>query len=160
MKQAWHVRQVWGALWFVAGVMVATTLTAAAGSMTVATGQAQVKGSTQTVLTDAQGMTLYYSTQDGTQQAKCTGQCAQYWPPLVLKSGDPSGPASVADHLSVFDGANGRQVAYNGHPLYTFARDQKAGQANGEGVAHHWHVATPDMKPAGSTGASSGKSSW
>ena len=50
------------------------------------------------------------------------------------------------------------QVTYNHHPLYTFAKDKKAGQTNGEGVnafGAEWYV----ISPAGSKidkGSSSG----
>ncbi len=58
------------------------------------------------------------------------------------------------------------QVTYKGMPLYTFARDQAPGEANGEGVKDvgTWSAVTPssgegDAKPAPSTGSSSSSSS-
>lgn len=161
MKHIHPAQRLIATLWFSLVLMAASTLGAGAAAMTVETGQAQVKGSTETVLTDSHGMTLYYSTKDGAQQAKCTGKCAKYWPPLLLSAGNPTGPDSIKTDLGVFDGANGRQVTYKGHPLYTFVRDQKPGEANGDGVADHWHVATHSTKAAGSNSqGSSGQSSW
>ena len=140
---------------------LAGALSAAAAATTVETGQAQVKGSTETVLTNGHGMTLYYSTHDGAKHDKCTGKCAKYWPALLLSSGNPTGPDSIQSDLGVFDGANGRQVTYKGHPLYTFVRDQKPGEAKGEGVAGHWHVATPSLQAIGSGNpGKSTQSSW
>jgi predicted lipoprotein with Yx(FWY)xxD motif len=43
--------------------------------------------------------------------------------------------------------ADGRlQVTYNHHPLYTFAKDTKTGQTNGEGLnafGAEWYVLSP-----------------
>ncbi|HYW76342.1 MAG TPA: hypothetical protein VFA48_06915 [Gammaproteobacteria bacterium] len=161
MKRIQPAQRLIAALWFSLVLIAAATLGASAAAMTVGTSQAQVKGSTETVLTDSHGMTLYYSTQDGAQQAKCTGKCAKYWPPLLLSAGKPTGPDSIQSDLGVFDGADGRQVTYKGHPLYTFVHDQKPGEDKGEGVAGHWHVATPSTKAIGSGNqGSSAQSSW
>lgn len=146
--------------WLAAALLGAGTLMATAAAMTVQTARVKVKGQTETVLTNGHGMTLYYSAHDPAGHAKCTGKCAKYWPPLVLKSGKPTGPSDIAGHLSVIKGADGRQVAYKGHPLYTFISDQKPGQANGEGVGGYWHAATPQVSAAKSSKANSGKSSW
>lgn len=161
MKRIQPAQRLIAALSFSLALIAAGTLGSSAAAMTVNTGQVQVKGSTETVLTDSHGMTLYYSTQDGAQLAKCTGKCAKYWPALLLSSGSPSGPDSIQSDLGVFDGANGRQVTYKGHPLYTFVREKKPGEAKGEGVAGHWHVATPSTKAIGSgSQGPSAQSSW
>jgi predicted lipoprotein with Yx(FWY)xxD motif len=47
--------------------------------------------------------------------------------------------------LTVLSGANGNQVLYNGHPLYTYSKDGDAGNALGQGVGGKWFVATPDL---------------
>jgi hypothetical protein len=44
----------------------------------------------------------------------------------------------------VISDANGMQVTYNGHPLYTFASDTSAGMTSGEGV-NNFHVATTTL---------------
>lgn len=116
---------------------------ASGGTMTVQTGQAMVNGQKQTVLTNAQGMTLYYDSHDSANKVTCTGTCAKYWPPLLLASGSPTGPANIQSGLSTFKGPLGRQVEFRGHPLYRFVRDKKPGQAEGEGLANRWHVVRP-----------------
>src|SRR5438874_9598825 len=50
-------------------------------SAVIQTATATVKGQSQTVLTDAQGKTLYYFTADSATQSACSGSCAQMWPP-------------------------------------------------------------------------------
>ncbi len=42
--------------------------------------------------------------------------------------------------------ANGNQVEYNGHLLYTFSGDSGPAQSHGEGVGNKWFVVTTDLK--------------
>ncbi len=105
-----------------------------------------VKGKSETVLTNAQGMTLYYFTPDSTTKIACTGSCAQAWPPLVFKgSGAPEGDAPLSGKLTTVNGANGIQVEYNGHPMYAYSGDSAPGQANGQGLFGKWFVCTPSL---------------
>jgi predicted lipoprotein with Yx(FWY)xxD motif len=107
-----------------------------------------VKGQQEPVLVNASAQTLYYLTSDTSTTVACTGQCATFWPPLLLPSGDPFSGTSLPGKLSVLADANGRQVLYNGHPLYAFVKDKASGDANGEGVnafGGTWHPATPAL---------------
>jgi len=87
------------------------------------------------VLVDAQGRTLYLFGADRGTKSACSDACAQNWPPLVA-SGTPTvgngAGTSLVGTTARADGA--QQVIYNGHPLYLFAGDQKAGDTNGQGV--------------------------
>jgi Secreted repeat of unknown function len=54
-------------------------------------------------------------------------------------------------------------VTYNHHPLYTFIKDKKAGQTNGEGVnafGAEWNAVSPAgakiEKPSSSSGGGGG----
>ena len=135
--------------------IAATALAAAATTPTTVTVRtAKVKGTMESILANAKGMTLYYFTKDGPGDATCTGGCAQLWMPALLPQGKPTGPNGIAAGLKAFKGADGRQVEYHGHPLYTYAKDRKPGQVNGSGVFPTWHVATPKLASGGSTGPS------
>ena len=94
------------------------------------------------VLVTPKGMTLYYYTPDTKTASKCTGGCASAWPPLLLPSGmkAPVKPSGLKGTLNTIKRGSRRQVAYNGHPLYTFANDHKSGQATGQGVGGVWFV--------------------
>jgi predicted lipoprotein with Yx(FWY)xxD motif len=129
------------------------TATTSAAGVTIKTHTASVGGSTKTVLADAGGMTLYYFDPDTTQSVACSGACANTWPPLAAGGGKPTADTTLPGSLSVLDGANGKQVEYNGHPLYTYSGDSSAGQAKGDGIGGKWHAATPDTTLNSNTGA-------
>ena len=123
-----------------------TTPTASSSGTLIKTATATVKGTSQTILTTAQGMTLYYRTSDVPPSTVCSGGCAGAWPPLVVSgSGAPTSTVSLSGKLTVVADANGNQVEYNGHPLYTFSGDTGPGQTTGEGVGGVWHVCTSSL---------------
>ncbi len=131
-----------------------TAPTTSSSSAVVKTASATVNGKSVTILTDSKGMTLYYRTSD-TATSVCTGSCAAAWPPLLFNgSGTPTSSTPLPGTLSVIHDANGAQVAYQGHPLYTFASDTAPGQTSGENVGGVWFVATTDLTPSSGGGSS------
>ena len=133
---------------------VATTpapvATTPAPTSTVMTATATVKGQSTTILTNAQGMTLYYFKPDTPTTSACTGGCATAWPPLVFSgSGSPTSATTLPGMLTAVTTANGNQVEYNGHPLYTYAQDVAPGQITGQGLEGRWQVATTDLPAIG-----------
>ena len=122
-----------------------TTSTGSTSAL-IHTATATIKGVSETILTNAQGMTLYYRTSD-TATSVCSGGCASAWPPLLAgSSSTPTSSAALPGKLSAVTDANGSQVAYNGHVLYTFSGDSAADQTNGEGVAGIWFVVPTTLK--------------
>jgi predicted lipoprotein with Yx(FWY)xxD motif len=85
------------------------------------------------VLVDGRGRTLYLFGKDKNGRSACSGKCAGFWPPLIA-SGRPLATAGAkASLLGTTKRTDGRlQVAYNHHPLYTFVKDTRNGQTNGE----------------------------
>ncbi len=117
-----------------------------AASTTVKTATVTVSGKATTVLTDSQGFTLYYFTPDTSTTSNCTGGCIGTWPPLLATgSSAPTSTGTLPGKLTALADANGTQVQYNGHFLYTYVGDTVAGQTNGEGLAGKWFVATPSL---------------
>jgi len=55
----------------------------------------------------------------------------------------------------VVEAANGKQIIYNDHPLYTFTADTAAGQTNGQGVGRKGFVATTDLAKTTATAVQS-----
>jgi predicted lipoprotein with Yx(FWY)xxD motif len=81
------------------------------------------------VLTNANGLTLYWFAPDTTTSSKCFGSCAGYWPPV---SGSPTAGPGVTGKLGTIKrSGGGLQATYEGHPLYTYIGDSGPGQANG-----------------------------
>jgi len=91
------------------------------------------------VLVNGTGMTLYTFDKDGGGKSACNGPCATNWPPLAAAAdAKPGGDWSI---ITREDG--GKQWAYKGKPLYTWSKDQKAGDMTGDGFNSVWHVAKP-----------------
>ncbi len=125
-------------------------------SAVIQTVTANVKGQSETVLTNAQGLTLYYFTADSATQSAVSGNLAQIWhAQLFTGSGGPTSSTSLPGKLSVQTDVNGNQIEYNGHPLYTFSGDTAPGQTKGEGITGMWFVATPNL-PVQGGGSGSG----
>ncbi len=122
---------------------------ASSAASTVMVATATVSGSSEQVLTESNGYTLYYNTDDTATTASCTGACAGTWPPLTLSSGQPTSGSSLSGTLTTATTGNGSQVEYNGHPLYRYAGDSGADQSNGEGKGGVWYVATPSLSSSG-----------
>jgi predicted lipoprotein with Yx(FWY)xxD motif len=84
------------------------------------------------VLTNTRGYTLYLFVPDPVGKSTCYGTCAAYWPPVT---GTPIAAAGVTGTLGTIRRTDGgKQVTYDGHPLYTYVGDSSPGQANGNNI--------------------------
>ncbi len=112
------------------------------------------------VLVDAQGRTLYRFGADMGTMSACSDACARNWPPLVASGTATVGHGAKASLLGVNTRSDGRQqVTYNGHPLYRFAGDRKAGDTNGQNVnafGGTWSALTATGNQVTGTAASGG----
>jgi len=116
----------------------AVFLLAALAFPLLAAAQAPLK-KTDGVLVDPKGMTVYTYDKDSANSGKsaCTGRCAENWPPVKATEAQPAAPYSVVTRE---DG--GKQLAYNGKPLYTFVKDKKPGDKSGDKAMDVWHAVT------------------
>jgi len=116
-----------------AALAVVSTANAAPPTKTATTS----KGPT---LTDSKGMSLYTFDKDSDGKSACNGPCATNWPVLRAESGEQPG-----DNYTIVTRDDGsKQWAYKGKPLYSFAKDQKAGDITGDGFLNGaWHLAQP-----------------
>jgi predicted lipoprotein with Yx(FWY)xxD motif len=132
------------------GSTPAATTNPGSANVVIQTASVTLKGKSATALANSKGWTLYYLSADTATQSMCSGGCAQTWPPLLQSgSGLPTGPGSLPGKLTVVTTANGSQVEYNGHLLYTYSGDTGPSQTNGEGIGGVWHVVTSDLQPQG-----------
>lgn len=104
-------------------------------------GQVMLNGKKVMVLTTAKGFSIYYRMSDPAPASTCTGACAKAWPPLMANGMMLSSATPLPKKLSVFMTANGNQVEYDGHPLYTYVGDMAPGQFNGRGMGMVWYLA-------------------
>jgi predicted lipoprotein with Yx(FWY)xxD motif len=127
----------------------------AAGGSTVSTRNVAGVG---TVLTGADGKTLYFADQETSGQIKCINACMSFWMPVTVSGGTtPTAGTGVTGRLATLDRPDGSvQITYDGKPLYTFAQDSGPGDANGNGFKDTfngtdllWHAAAPTGAAAG-----------
>jgi predicted lipoprotein with Yx(FWY)xxD motif len=110
------------------------------------------------VLTNAQGFTLYWFAPDTSTTSKCNGTCATFWPPV---KGPATAGTGVTGKLATITRADGStQATYDGHPLYTYKGDTAPGQDKGNNLNIEgglWHDVTVSgaAAPAPSTSTSS-----
>ena len=99
------------------------------------------------ILVDSQGRTLYLFEKDKGTMSACSGACASAWPPYTTSGKATAGPGATASLVGTAARSGGqRQVTYNGRPLYRYAGDQSAGDANGQGLDQfgaEWYVLSP-----------------
>lgn len=167
-------------------VVFATALAACSTSSTGASGARSsqgpmASGSTTSIGTDrvtglgsvldtSNGLTLYHNTRESNGTIVCTGACAQEWPPVTVSGTVPASPAGAGTFGTVDRPDGTTQLTFHGMPLYTFAGDTTAGQANGQGlyqdglwfaVGPHGAITTsagPNTSSGGSSGSSGGGS--
>lgn len=129
------------------------TATPGGGAATVATRS----GKLGTFLVDGKGKTLYLFEADKSTKSTCNGACAAAWPPLKTSGKPKAGSGAKANLLGSSTRSDGStQVTYNGHPVYGYAGDSKAGDTNGQGLNQFgalWYV----LNPAGNAVKSKGK---
>jgi len=114
------------------GVAIANAKTAppaATGGRVVTLKTVRIHG--VAVLTNADGLTLYWFVPDTPTTSRCTASCAAYWPPVI---GDPRAGPGVTGKLGTLSRGQTVQATYDGHPLYTYIGDNSPGQANGNNL--------------------------
>jgi len=105
-------------------------------------------------LTDKDGRTLYYFSNDANGQNNCAGGCEALWPYYNVDNltADMLGDGLDVADFATITAANGKkQLTYKTWPLYYYAPAvngtntlEAPGQTTGEGVGGVWFVAKPD----------------
>jgi predicted lipoprotein with Yx(FWY)xxD motif len=94
------------------------------------------------LVTDPSGLTLYTFDRDtaGSGKSVCNGPCAANWPAFAA----PATAVPTEGYSIVIRDDGSRQWALKGKPLYTFVKDSKPGDKNGDGFLNNqWHVVRP-----------------
>lgn len=96
------------------------------------------------ILTDKDGRTLYFFSNDYKGLSSCTNGCLDAWPIFYTDNITIDESLSSSD-FGVITRADGqKQNTYKGWPLYYYKNDTAPGQTNGDKVANIWYVAKPD----------------
>jgi predicted lipoprotein with Yx(FWY)xxD motif len=104
------------------------------------------------ILVGTEGRTLYLFSKDKNGQSACTAACAAAWPPALTVGQPQAGTGTNGSLLGTVKRDDGTtQVTYNKHPLYYYAKDQRAGDVTGQDVKDfggEWYAVTPEGKKA------------
>jgi predicted lipoprotein with Yx(FWY)xxD motif len=101
-----------------------------------------------TILTAANGRTVYLFEKDKGGKSSCSGACASTWMPVAAPATAGGGVKSaVLTTTTRSDGT--KQVVYNGHPIYYFAADTQPTDTKGQGV-HAFGADWYEIGPNGS----------
>lgn len=99
------------------------------------------------VLVDSNGLTLYDFHKDKGATSSCYGDCAAVWPPLLTEGKPQTANGAAAAKLGTSERKDGTtQVSYAGHPLYTYAADNKPGDSKGNDIdsfGAEWYALEP-----------------
>jgi predicted lipoprotein with Yx(FWY)xxD motif len=99
------------------------------------------------ILTDADGLTIYYFANDTEGVSNCEGDCLANWPPVEADE-EPVAGDGVDAELGTIERDDGTvQLTVNGFPAYYFAGDEAAGDTNGQAVGDVWWVFGADGEP-------------
>ena len=127
------IRTVVSVIAFCVGALIsATPVFADTPSPTTTVSTIEVK---LPILVDSAQMSLYVYDIDQPGVSNCTGGCARAWPPLLHSGAAPQAPFSIIQRK---DGTS--QLAYKGHPLYTYVGDSQPGDITGDGLGGVWHL--------------------
>ena len=96
------------------------------------------------IMTDSNGRSLYFFSDDAGDTSTCYGNCSTAWPTFYSKNLTLSAGLNSSDFATITRNDGSKQTTYKGWPLYYFAQDSKAGDVNGDPIAKVWYVAKPD----------------
>jgi predicted lipoprotein with Yx(FWY)xxD motif len=126
---------------------------AAAGTSAITVRQTSLGQS----LVDANGRSLYLFAADKPNQSSLSAAGRAVWPPYTSTTKPSSAGGALASQVATTNTAAGRQITYNGHPLYYYVGDHKPGDTHGQGLNQfgaRWYVVGPRgtaiTSPAGS----------
>jgi len=92
------------------------------------------------ILTDADGVTIYFFANDTEGTSNCEDDCLANWPAVEAEDNPTAGDGVTAE-LGTIERSDGtRQLTVNGFPAYYFAGDAAAGDVNGQGQGDVWWV--------------------
>ena len=150
MAGKWRFSSVVVLVLALSSLAVATASGRREGNATQATSQATVKVAQSKlgrILVDGRGRPLYVYMVETSGSPVCStdDHCTTLWLPLLTKGKPHAGQGVSTRLLGTVQRTkpSGLQVTYNGHPLYRYQGDTKAGDTGGQGFYSNWYVLSP-----------------
>jgi predicted lipoprotein with Yx(FWY)xxD motif len=107
-------------------------------------------------------MTLYVFAPDKPNKSVCYGECAAFWPPVLVPKGTkvPAAMPGITGRFGVAIRTGGpQQLTFDRAPLYTFVKGKKPGGMTGQGLVasggYWWAVVAGATSSTSSSGSSS-----
>jgi predicted lipoprotein with Yx(FWY)xxD motif len=95
------------------------------------------------ILVDGKGRVLYLFEADKPGKSNCSGACLSIWPAFTASGKPAAKDGAAAAKVGTISAGGRTQVTYNGHPLYYYVGDRKAGDTSGQGLDQfgaEWYV--------------------
>ena len=96
------------------------------------------------ILTDKDGKTLYFFSDDADGTSACTNGCLNNWPIFYEQTLTLDNGLDQNDFGTLTRADGQKQTTYKGWPLYYYVTDANEGDTFGDGVGGDWYVAKPD----------------
>lgn len=101
------------------------------------------------ILTDGDGISLYFFSKDASGESACLDGCLSKWPIFFVETPELASGLNAADFGTITHSNGEKQTTYKGWPLYYYAPAgdgivETAGETAGENVGGVWFVAKPD----------------
>jgi predicted lipoprotein with Yx(FWY)xxD motif len=96
------------------------------------------------IITDSNGRSLYFFSNDAGDTSTCYGGCSTEWPTFYSKNLTLSTGLKSSDFATITRNDGSKQTTFKGWPLYYFAKDAVAGDVKGDPIGRIWFVAKPD----------------
>jgi len=96
------------------------------------------------ILTDSNGLSLYFFSKDVDGTSACSNGCIAAWPIFYDEDLTVGEGLEVSDFDVITREDGAMQNTYKGWPLYYYASDSAAGETKGDGAGSNWYVAKPD----------------
>ena len=109
------------------------------------------EGLGQPVLTNSEGLTLYYFRNDEPGKSNCNDPCSDTWPPVPADERINTSALEPSRLGSVTRDDGTEQLAYDELPLYLFKDDEAPGDVKGQGLSNVWFAVAADGSEIGPT---------
>jgi len=96
------------------------------------------------ILTDNNGRSLYFFSNDAADSSACNGGCSVSWPAFYKENPEIGTGLNASDFAVITRSDGSKQNTYKGWPLYYFSGDTNAGDTKGDAVDSSWMIARPD----------------